>query len=84
MPEPPRMVPFYLARVLDLRIEESVSAACEACGHISVLPVSKIWERAKPNEFVKHIGLKLRCTVCGRLGADIDARRALWPLRLGR
>ena len=77
MPESPRMVPLYIARVIDLRIGNSVAVRCRACGHVAGLPVAKLREKLPRNGFVKHLGPQFRCQICGHKGAEVDARRAL-------
>ncbi len=39
MPKFPRMVPFYAARVEDLRIGRFVAVTCRHCRHLAELPV---------------------------------------------
>jgi hypothetical protein len=77
MPEPPNMVPLYVARVADLRIGNTVGAICRNCGHLADVPVVIIRQRVSPHEFVKHIGPRFRCRECGQKAAEIDARHAL-------
>jgi hypothetical protein len=77
MPESPRMVPLYLARIADLRQGSVVAVTCRGCGHVAELAVSQLRGRLAASLFVKHLGPQFRCQQCGRKGAEIDARRAL-------
>jgi primosomal protein N' len=77
MPESPRMVPLYVARVADLRVGTSISVTCRDCGHVAEVPALTIRAKVHPDEFVKPIGGRFRCTLCNFKGANIDARRAL-------
>jgi hypothetical protein len=77
MPESPRMVPLYIARVMDLRFGNSIAVRCRACGHVAELSVTKLREKLPRESFVKHLGAQFRCRLCGHKGADLDARRAL-------
>ncbi len=77
MPEPPRMIPLYVARVADLRIDRLVSVRCPGCGHVAELAVARLRQTLRRDAFVRHLGAQFRCTSCGRKGAEIDARRAL-------
>src|SRR5713101_3876153 len=61
MPESPRMVPLYVARVMDLRIGNSVAVRCRACGHVAELSVVMLREKLPRNGFVKHLGPQFRC-----------------------
>ena len=73
MPEPPGMVPLYVAP--DLRHRESVIATCDECGHSAEVPAAVL--REKLSEFANWLGKQFRCQRCGYRGAAIDARRAL-------
>lgn len=77
MPESPRMVPLYVARVADLRVERSVTVSCRHCPHVAELSVVRLREKLSLNEFIKHLGPQFRCQLCKRKGAKIDARNAL-------
>ncbi len=77
MPEPPHMVPLYIARIADLRPGAYVSVTCRACGHVAELAALQLRERLPRETFVKHLGPQFRCAKCGRRGAILDARRAL-------
>jgi hypothetical protein len=77
MPEPPHMIPLYVARVADLRINGLVAARCRSCGHVAELSVARLREKLRRDAFVRHLGAQFRCTACGHKGAEIDARRAL-------
>jgi uncharacterized OB-fold protein len=77
MPESPRMVPLYLARIADLRHGSVVAVTCRGCGHVTELTVSQLRQRLAPSFFAKRLGPRLRCRQCGRKGVEIDARRAL-------
>jgi hypothetical protein len=77
MPEPPRMVPLYVARVADLRVGTFVGVICRNCGHVAEVAVVALRGRLPPHMFVKHLGPQFRCQLCGHKGADVDARRAL-------
>jgi hypothetical protein len=77
MPEPPRMVPLYVARVADLRVGTFVGVTCRNCGHLAEIAAVVLRERLPPHEFVKHLGPQFRCRLCDFKGADVDARRAL-------
>lgn len=71
------MVPLFAARVADLRIGDRVLVTCTHCRHETELPVTLLRERCRPSDFVKHLGLRFRCTHCARKGAELDARHAL-------
>jgi hypothetical protein len=77
MPESPRMVPLYAARVENLRIGRFVAATCRHCGHLAELPVARLREKLAPSAFIKHLGPHFRCRQCHRKGAGVDARGAL-------
>jgi hypothetical protein len=77
MPEPPNMVPLYVARVADLRYGKSLSVTCRHCGHVAEIAVSWLRPLLPLRGFVKHLGPHFRCRQCGHKGAEIDARRAL-------
>jgi predicted RNA-binding Zn-ribbon protein involved in translation (DUF1610 family) len=77
MPEPPRMVPLYIARVADLRVRQAVSITCRSCGHVAELAAIQLRERLPRDAFIKHLGPQFRCQLCGHKGAEVDARRAL-------
>jgi hypothetical protein len=77
MPESPRMVPLYIARIMDLRFGNSIAVRCRACGHVAELSVTKLREKLPRESFVKHLGPQFRCQLCGHKGAELDARRAL-------
>jgi hypothetical protein len=77
MPEPPRMVPLYIARVADLRVGQSVAVTCRHCGHVSEIAALQLRERLPKHEFVKHLGPQFRCQLGGFKRAEVDARRAL-------
>ena len=77
MPESPRMIPLYAARVADLRHGDLVSITCRACGHVTEIAASVLRARLPRHAFVKHLGPQFRCKQCGHKGADVDARRAL-------
>ena len=77
MPEPPRMVPLYAARIADLRPGSEVLLTCRACGHAAALPAILLRQRLGNDLLVKHLGRQFRCTRCGGKGAALDARRAL-------
>jgi predicted nucleic-acid-binding Zn-ribbon protein len=77
MPESPRMVPLYLARIADLRHGRVVAVTCRGCGHVAEMAVSQLRQRLAPGLFVKHLGPQFRCRRCGCKGAEIDARLAL-------
>jgi hypothetical protein len=71
------MVPLYIARVADLRVEFFVMVTCRSCGHQSEVSAITLRERLPRDAFVKHIGMRFRCQRCGRKAAEVDARRAL-------
>lgn len=77
MPEPPRMVPLYVARVSDLRVGHTVSLTCGACGHVAELPATILRDRLPLSAFIKSLGWEFRCQQCGHKCAEVDARRAL-------
>ncbi|MDB5410270.1 MAG: hypothetical protein JWL84_5182 [Rhodospirillales bacterium] len=77
MPEPPRMIPLYVARVADLRVGTLVGVTCRNCGHVAEIASAVLRERLPPYSFVKQLGPQFRCQSCGVKGADVDARRAL-------
>ena len=77
MPESPRMVPLYIARVVDLRFGKSISVRCRACGHVAELSAATLREKLPRDAFIKHLGPQFRCWLCGHKGAELDARRAL-------
>jgi hypothetical protein len=77
MPESPRMVPLYIARVADLRHDRSVAITCRRCGHVAELSVTKLRERLPRDAFIKHLGPQFRCQQCRHKGAEVDARNAL-------
>jgi ribosomal protein L37E len=77
MPEPPHMVPLYVARVADLRVGRFVAVTCRRCGHVAELSVVQLREKLSPNGFIKHLGPQFRCRQCGHKGAQVDARSAL-------
>ena len=77
MPESPRMVPLYIARVANLRVGTMVGVTCQKCGHLAEVPALVLRERLPRDEFVKHIGVRFRCQRCDRRGAEVDARGAL-------
>ena len=77
MPEPPRLVPLYIARVADLRYGSAVSVTCRRCGHIAEIAATVLRARLPPSAFVKHLGPQFRCQSCGHKGAELDGRQAL-------
>ena len=77
MPEPPRMVALYIARVADLRHGRAVSVTCRRCGHVAEIAATVLRARLPPFAFVKHLGPRFRCQLCGHKGAELDARHAL-------
>jgi primosomal protein N' len=77
MPESPRMVPLYIARVADLRHGRLVAVRCRQCGHVAELPVVKLRLKLPPDAFVRHLGAQFRCQQCKHKGAEVDARCAL-------
>jgi hypothetical protein len=77
MPEPPHMVPLYIARVADLRVGRFVAVTCRHCGHLAEIPVILLREKLSLHEFVKHLGPRFRCQKCHQKGAEVDARGAL-------
>jgi DNA-directed RNA polymerase subunit RPC12/RpoP len=77
MPEPPRMVPLYIARIADLRVGQTVSITCRRCRHAADLAAVHLREWLPRDVFVKQIGPRFRCRKCGHKGAEVDARRAL-------
>ena len=56
MPEPPRTVPLYVARVADLRVGTKISVTCRKCGHVAEVASLTLRERLEPSEFVRWIG----------------------------
>ena len=77
MPEPPHMVPLYVARVADLRVGRYVVVSCRHCPHVAELSVIQLREKLSRHEFIKHLGPQFRCQLCKRKGAKVDARNAL-------
>jgi predicted RNA-binding Zn-ribbon protein involved in translation (DUF1610 family) len=77
MPEPPRMIPLYVARVADLQMGRNVAARCRSCGHVAELAVARLRQKLRRDAFVRHLGARFRCTACGHKGAEIEARHAL-------
>src|SRR6267143_353648 len=71
MPESPRMVPLYIARIVDLRAGQSVSIRCRACRHVAELAAIHLRERLPRDAFVKHLGPQFRCQLCGHKGAEV-------------
>ena len=69
MPESPRMVPLYIARVADLRVGSMVGVTCQKCGHLAEVPALTLRERLPRDEFVKHIGIRT-----GEQPFDIELR----------
>ena len=61
------MVPLYAARIEHLAHHETVTALCEACGHVAEVPVADLFAE-----------IKLWCTRCGeRERVELDATKAL-------
>ena len=55
---------------------ETVTALCEACGHVAEIPVADLWRKYLPFERVGEI--RLWCTRCGeRDRVELDATKAL-------
>jgi hypothetical protein len=77
MPESPRMVPLYIARVADLRVGTFLAVTCRGCGHLAEIPALTLRARLPLDAFVKRLGPQFRCRHCNHKGADIDARGAL-------
>jgi hypothetical protein len=77
MPEPPRMVALYVARVADLRHGRAISVTCRRCGHVAEIAATVLRARLPSSAFVKHLGPQFRCQLCGHKGAELDARQAL-------
>jgi hypothetical protein len=77
MPESPRMVPLYVARVADLRVGTFVAVTCQGCGYLAEIPVVTLRARLPLYGLVKRLGPQFRCRRCRRKGANIDARGAL-------
>ena len=76
------MVPIYAARVENLTHHETVTALCEACGHVAEVPVETLW-RKLPG-YTRILDLRLCCTRCGeRRRVELDATRALGNDRSG-
>jgi hypothetical protein len=50
------MVPFYAARVEDLRIDRFVAVTCRHCGHLAELPVVRLREKLAPSTFISTQG----------------------------
>ncbi|HZS85663.1 MAG TPA: hypothetical protein VFA50_22540 [Stellaceae bacterium] len=77
MPESPRMVPVYLARIADLRVGARVSVRCASCGHTAELAAMVLRERLSLDLLVKRLGPQFRCRNCGHKGARVNAKEAL-------
>jgi hypothetical protein len=77
MPEPPRLVPLYVARVADLRIGSFVAITCRRCGHVAEIAEVHLRERLPWDSFVKHLGPQFRCQRCRHKGAKVYPKRTL-------
>ena len=77
MPENPRAVPLFIARVMDLRRGLFVVVTCQGCRHQTEVAVDFLRQRVPANAMVKQLGVIFRCRECGRNGAKVDARKAL-------
>ena len=70
------MVPMYAARVEHLAHHETVTALCEACGHVAEVRVEDLWRKFPGYKRIADI--RLCCTRCGeRERVDLDATTAL-------
>jgi hypothetical protein len=75
------MIPIHAARVEHLTYHETVTALCEACGHVAEIPVTDVWRRFPRHKRIRDI--KLWCTRCGERGrVELDATKALGNDRL--
>jgi hypothetical protein len=70
------MVPMYAARVEHLTHYETVTALCEACGHVAEVQVAGLLLRFPSYKRIAEI--RLWCTRCGeRERVELDATKAL-------
>ena len=70
------MVPMYAARVEHLTHHETVTALCEACGHLAEVQVADLLRRFPSYKRIAEI--RLWCTRCGeRERVELDATNAL-------
>jgi hypothetical protein len=66
----------YAARVEHLSHHETVTALCEACGHIAEVQVAELLRRFP--SYKRIVDIKLWCTRCGeRDRVELDAIKAL-------
>ena len=70
------MVPMYAARVEHLTHQETVTALCEACGHVAEVQVEDLLRRFPSYKRIAEF--RLWCTRCGeRQRVELDAAKAL-------
>lgn len=73
-----RIVPWYAAKVRDLRPGNVIGCICGKCGHAAEITVEAIQAKLQPYVNVNELGQHLRCQRCKKRGGmDFNARAAL-------